>query len=299
VSNKAVKWAYEKVQTVDATAKTVLVCLADHANLKGESWPGVQLICQKTGLKERTVRYALRRLESLGTVSREARYVKSKRQRSAIYRLKLNRQFVPQPPASDAPTPGTSCPTILDPPFDPSSELPEAPEKTGAIDPGLLIFSDEESKANLEKLMKAGDLLSQLTKEMTEEQVITKAKSKGSPSSLRLSQLWKDLHAVHKVEVYVGPISPKEQGQFTQLAKLLAGLDACYVMSTVIRDWVPFGKFLKEQGVVYDFPDRPHVGFLLKHGLMAGQFYEKDALQTTLGAVNQSEGLKPYIPECN
>jgi hypothetical protein len=67
------------------------------------------------------------------------------------------------------------------------------------------------------------------------------------------------------------------------------------VMSAVVGWWTYFGKFLKEQGVVQDFPDKPHVGFFLKHAGLAVDFW-KDGLHNEVNPV-ANPGLKPYLVE--
>lgn len=231
---------------------------------------------------------AIKRLEELNLIEIKGRQSKTGRTTTSVYTLKLNRlgESHGETSESHGETLQSHGETLILESSSESSSESKKPPKSAAHSMTELLESN----------MKAEDLFIEMTKGMTEEQVIQKAKAKGKPSSLRLSQLWKDLHVVHNVEVYVGPASPKEQGQFTQLAKLMDGTDVCRVMSTVVRDWVPFGKFLKEQGVVQDFPDHPHAGFLLKHGVLAAQFHHRDALKEP---VFQGGGLKPYVPECN
>lgn len=52
--------------TMPATHKAVLVSISDQANDAGECWPSVATLCERTCLSERTVRLALRALETAG-----------------------------------------------------------------------------------------------------------------------------------------------------------------------------------------------------------------------------------------
>lgn len=135
------------------------------------------------------------------------------------------------------------------------------------------------------------DILQLHQKNLTVEQAILKAKNgKKSYTSLGLKVLWQDLNIVHNPGVFQKPLTMKEQGQLGYLAKSLATLDIGPIMASVLADWIGFGKFLKDQGLVWDFPDKPSIGFFLKHGGMAFEFSKK------LGS-SVSVGLKPFDPD--
>jgi hypothetical protein len=61
----------KNIQIVSAaTAKFILIALADHANDLGESaYPSVRTLCRKTQVSTRTIQRALRGLEDLGIIS--------------------------------------------------------------------------------------------------------------------------------------------------------------------------------------------------------------------------------------
>lgn len=79
MSNDALRWAFH-LPMRDATAKAVLIALADHANGAWTCWPSVARLCQFTALGERTVRRALRRLSASGAI----RLVERPRQTSLV-----------------------------------------------------------------------------------------------------------------------------------------------------------------------------------------------------------------------
>lgn len=56
------------------TDKFVLLALADNANDEGACWPSIETLCKKTCLSERTVHYAIKRLETGGYLSTRKRF---------------------------------------------------------------------------------------------------------------------------------------------------------------------------------------------------------------------------------
>ena len=55
-------------------AVTVYVYLRDRSNKEGSCWPGVKTIARELKLSPRTVQRAVRELEKVGLVTRQARY---------------------------------------------------------------------------------------------------------------------------------------------------------------------------------------------------------------------------------
>lgn len=78
VAVSAVCW---RVQ-LPAGEKLVLMCLADFADDDGICWPGIELLTERTGMGERTVREHLKRLEAAALLERERRVGQS-----AVYRI--------------------------------------------------------------------------------------------------------------------------------------------------------------------------------------------------------------------
>lgn len=135
------------------------------------------------------------------------------------------------------------------------------------------------------------DILHLHQKSLTVEQAISKARNgKKSYTALGLAGLWRDLNIIHNPGVFQKALTLKESGQLAWLGKSLAEIDVGRVMATVFQDWINFGKFLKDQGIVQDFPDKPNIGFFLKHGGMAFEFSKK------LSTPAVSGGLKPFDP---
>ncbi|MEO5772563.1 MAG: helix-turn-helix domain-containing protein [Sphingomicrobium sp.] len=60
-------------QTLPATEKLVLLCLADHADKDGRAWPSIRTIGGATGLKERAIQMALKSLAERGLIDRDER----------------------------------------------------------------------------------------------------------------------------------------------------------------------------------------------------------------------------------
>jgi hypothetical protein len=65
----ALKWARAPRPGLGGPASAVLRDLADRANESGVCWPSLATIAADTGYCERTVRYALRRLEQHGLLT--------------------------------------------------------------------------------------------------------------------------------------------------------------------------------------------------------------------------------------
>ena len=72
MSVRAMAWAWE--QDLAEGDKLLLMALADHADDEGKCWPGQESLGRKIGRSERTVRERLKRLESLGMITRNPRY---------------------------------------------------------------------------------------------------------------------------------------------------------------------------------------------------------------------------------
>jgi len=72
MSMAAITWA-RKCRTGSASAKAVLMALADRADDDGKAWPSQGDLADYTELTERTVRSALDLLVTLGLITREAR----------------------------------------------------------------------------------------------------------------------------------------------------------------------------------------------------------------------------------
>jgi hypothetical protein len=70
MSIKVIGWAFD--QPMPASAKLVLLKLADNADAAGLAWPSVRYISRKTGLSERTIRSCLRYLEKRGFITTQA-----------------------------------------------------------------------------------------------------------------------------------------------------------------------------------------------------------------------------------
>jgi len=69
MSVQAMTWALEQKVVSDATARHVLLCLANYADKGGKAaFPSVKSLSDDTGLSERTVRYKLDLLEEAGVI---------------------------------------------------------------------------------------------------------------------------------------------------------------------------------------------------------------------------------------
>ena len=102
MSVTALSWAF-KAPMADATAKAVLVALADHADANATCWPGVARISVYTALGERTIERAVARLEGMGAIA-----VVRSDGRANRYRLMLD--WAGQPPSERRPRQSDAAP---------------------------------------------------------------------------------------------------------------------------------------------------------------------------------------------
>lgn len=85
MSNHASAWAWQQ-KTGSTTTKLVLVKLGDNSNDLGFSFPSIRLVARLCEVDERTVQRCIRRLERLGLLSVQPRFVDG-RQTSNGYQL--------------------------------------------------------------------------------------------------------------------------------------------------------------------------------------------------------------------
>ena len=100
-----IAWKSKKV--IKAT-KFVFVSLADQANDDGWCWPRVEKIAERTGYSERTVQYALRKLERLGLIQ-----VVYRKGRASYYRVLSGANNAPTPANKGIDTPAIDAPITI------------------------------------------------------------------------------------------------------------------------------------------------------------------------------------------
>lgn len=91
-----------------STDKMVLLCLCNFANDTGDCWPSISTLVKKTGLSERTVQRAIRRLIDAGILT-----IKERSGTSTNYRIHPRHIGTPvtvTPPSPRHPTPVTVTP---------------------------------------------------------------------------------------------------------------------------------------------------------------------------------------------
>jgi hypothetical protein len=99
MSIKALNWAFHL--ELHGPAKSVLIALAEHADQDGKCFPAISRLMLFSGLSERAVRGALRKLEDAGMLKTEQRDG-----HRSTYELTMNGNTTPAP---RAPHPGTTC----------------------------------------------------------------------------------------------------------------------------------------------------------------------------------------------
>jgi hypothetical protein len=106
-------WALAQTMVTDASARHVLLCLANYADKDGRgAFPSVASLADDTGLAVRTVRYKLEQLQELGAIrpgnqAIAAAYIDRGDRRPVVYDLAMERGAADAPrgerPATDAP----------------------------------------------------------------------------------------------------------------------------------------------------------------------------------------------------
>jgi hypothetical protein len=138
-------------------------------------------------------------------------------------------------------------------------------------------------------VVKLNDFLKESQISLTPEQAILKAKN-GSESykPMALGVLWVTLCRIYNPGTFQAQPSITNLGQLKHIIAKLGGVDVGFVMDKVIGNWLDFGRYLKDQGLVFDWPDKPNVGFLLKHITPAVEFSKQ------VSAPKKSGGVKVY-----
>lgn len=96
-------WALEQNDIIDATARYVLLCLANYADKNGKgAFPSAQSLSDDSGLSVRTVRYKLEHLLEVGAIqlgnqSIAAAYIDRHDRRPVVYDLCIERGAPPAP----------------------------------------------------------------------------------------------------------------------------------------------------------------------------------------------------------
>jgi len=103
MSVQAMTWALGQQVVTEASARHVLLCLANYAGPDGKgAFPSVATLCTDTGLSARTVQSKLRELEKQGIISRGnqqlvSAYIRRADQRPVCYDIDLSRGAMAAP----------------------------------------------------------------------------------------------------------------------------------------------------------------------------------------------------------
>lgn len=164
---------------IRGTGRAVAVALWSHANVNGGCWPSQRRLARMTGRCVRTVRSAVRELESAGVIVRQVPELRLRRARHAttVYRLLAGDAppFVPSVPPSVPPSPELvdvtdrlaalvarpiateAAPELVDvSPVEPPADAPELVDVTEAVAPsppalpGLVAVAADQSPADPE-----------------------------------------------------------------------------------------------------------------------------------------------------
>ena len=103
MSVQSMSWALEQNDIIDATARHVLLCLANYADKNGRgAFPSANSLSADTGLSLRTVRYKLEHLLEIGAIRLgnqviAAAYIDRHDRRPVVYDLCIDRGASPAP----------------------------------------------------------------------------------------------------------------------------------------------------------------------------------------------------------
>lgn len=108
------------------------------------------------------------------------------------------------------------------------------------------------------------------------------ARGKGVPHAknskkLSLGAVWQDAMAKAYPKEFHPGLTMQAQGQLSQLAKKLPGLDVEAVVRSIISDWPSFTEKCTRDAKAFDVPLRPMAGFALKYVAQAANFKAKPA----------------------
>lgn len=280
MSFEATNWV-NHLRGLTKTQRLVLLFLADAQNYKtGQCNPAIDLIMRTCELSRSTVFRALRALYKTHKVITIHRHFTSTHwQLASDYELHLHKTI---PKNDHGDTGQVHCDTGQvhgDTPLESESEseFESDPEAETDVSAMMIGFKKNISESGKGESMKVEDILKQeQDKKLTIPSALEKARcGKKSYTAMRLSRLWQDLNIVCNPGVFQKPFLWKNVGQMSHVMKT-EGVDVGDVMAAVIRDWMGFGKYLKAQGFVKDFPDDPDVGFFLKHLERAARFTKEE-----------------------
>lgn len=90
------------------TKKLILLCLANFADIKNQSWPSYGYIADKVGLKDpKSVQRLIKELVDIGLLEKKARFIKNKGQTSNIYTLTMAPHLSEEAPSHSLRPPNT------------------------------------------------------------------------------------------------------------------------------------------------------------------------------------------------
>lgn len=302
MSVKSLNWVY-RVKGISMSARVVLSYLAFAQNHKtGKCNSSVGTIVDVCEISRASVFRALEELKTAGLITVQNKTSKGWRVANhfVLHTDTFPEQSHCETVVSHSETVVSHCETPLEPGLEPVLE----PVLKTAMTSSLPIDSNEDEDSEVEEnkileiigmeQMKLTEFMNEVTLSMTVDQAVEKAKAKkGHYTGISLEILWKDLNVILKTGKFQVPMTQKQRGQFGHLAKKYGSEDLGdigSVMHIAMRDWMAFGKFLKGQGLVQDFPDKPEIGFFLKWAEMGFEFQKSQA-----ASLKAPMGMKMHV----
>ncbi len=336
MSTKALLWAVRMAEERQLSPAQfyVLAMLADHHNPASDTcFPSQDLLCKRTGLSERMVRYQLTSLVNAGLIEVERRQWP---RRGNVYRLTLSdRQPIAgverQPIAGDCTkTQETGCRStgsvpevresvtlnVCNPSMEQTTSTPEGvkdnPEvalsATGSSATEVItesvgevkIFSDvEEAPVPSIADTLAKDMAPKTVEGVLADFANSRAQCKHVTASA-LGKLWRDLYSISYPKSFQPEMTKKHLGQLKAAYKL-AGEAFVRALPRVVGAWADFVLYARSVGVetgqgssVHLLPT-PSIGFVLAHVKLVVEF-DQAAAPAPKPAVKKPYGPTDWTP---
>lgn len=149
-------WAIEQQEITEPSARLVLICLCNYADQSGDSiFPSLDRLSRDTGIKERALRYQLRKLELCGILVKSnqaiaAAKIKRADRRPTCYRVIITRGNPLHPVDSRGAMPFTTRGNPL-----PNGRQPIAPDPTSYPSINHKSFNKGNWRSELEQKVRA------------------------------------------------------------------------------------------------------------------------------------------------
>jgi len=261
-----VKAAYAAVG-LSSTQKSVLCCLAHHADKAGKCWPSFRYIQKSTGLSRSTVARGILKLKNWGFITTTPRSGKWGGQVSSLYTVHISAGHVTEDRNSKVTVTPTPCQ---------HDTPPVSPRHPHILYKYNILNNNGNSNSEAGKTPQKKEQIMKIPQGQKAKDIITSWAGKGPkhdyvPPSVgnKLQKVW---HS--SIEEYTHPWTQETLGKATHFGKTLGFEKAKAVMEYVLVHWLDYCQRVKSDVGLYKAPVKPSVGFLLKHAEVAVNMFE-------------------------